>query len=144
MQLEAEKSDELEQLNKEAEREHAQERLAIDQGKVNGANTRLEQLDTLLEWIAGQFAEIATEYASSSWVSQHNRDLLDGWERYYVYMRERLQARQERETELLQMAWKREITEAEEARDDLLFSQERHNPRCTYVFCQFKLRDEFK
>ncbi|KAF2192905.1 hypothetical protein K469DRAFT_745360 [Zopfia rhizophila CBS 207.26] len=55
-------------------------------GKVNYANTHLEQLDTLLEWITGQFAEIATEYASSSWGSQHNRDLLDGWERYYVYI----------------------------------------------------------
>ncbi|KAF2189975.1 hypothetical protein K469DRAFT_51217 [Zopfia rhizophila CBS 207.26] len=126
--LEAAKSDELEQLNKEAERKHAQEHLAIAQGKVNWANTRLEQLDTLLEWILGQFAEIATEYASSSWGSQQNRDLLDGWERYYVYMRERLQAKQDKDmTWFIQRGWKRG-TEAEEARDDLLFPQERVRP----------------
>jgi hypothetical protein len=64
--LEAEKLDELEQLNKEAEIKHAQEVLAIAQGIVNGANTHLEQLDSLLEWIEGQSAEIAAEYASSS------------------------------------------------------------------------------
>ncbi|KAF2188839.1 hypothetical protein K469DRAFT_684140 [Zopfia rhizophila CBS 207.26] len=90
--LEAEKSDELE----------AQAGLAHCQGAVNWANTRLEQLDTLLEWIAGEFAEIATEYASSSWGSQHNRDLLEGWERYYVYMRERLQAEQDRVARIVQ------------------------------------------
>ncbi|KAF2178440.1 hypothetical protein K469DRAFT_803217 [Zopfia rhizophila CBS 207.26] len=106
--LEAEKSDELEQLRKESERECAQSSLAHCQGAVNYANTRLEQLDTLLEWIAGQFAEIATEYASSSWGSQHNRDLLDGWERYYVYMRERLQAEQDRVAGMIQEESRRE------------------------------------
>ncbi|KAF2186090.1 hypothetical protein K469DRAFT_153811 [Zopfia rhizophila CBS 207.26] len=97
--LEADKSDDLEQLSKEYEGVSAQSSLAHCQGAVNYANTRLEQLDTLLELIAGQSAEIATEYASSSWGSQHNRDLLDGWERYYVYMRERLQAEQDRDAE---------------------------------------------
>ncbi|KAF2181220.1 hypothetical protein K469DRAFT_692103 [Zopfia rhizophila CBS 207.26] len=109
--LEAEKSDELEQLNKEAQRENAREHLAIAQGKVNGANTRLEQLDTLLEWIVGQFAKITTEYASSSWGSQHNRELLEGWERYYVYMRKRLQEEQDRVAKRVQEGvkeWPRE------------------------------------
>ena len=64
--LEAEKLDELEQLIKEAERENAQENLERRQGAVDWANTRLEQLDTLLKWIAGQSVEIATEYAPSS------------------------------------------------------------------------------
>ncbi|KAF2259155.1 hypothetical protein CC78DRAFT_83114 [Lojkania enalia] len=68
--LEAEKSDELDQLSKESERETAQSNLAGCQGKVNYANARLEQLDTLLEWIAGQSTEVATEYASSSWIER--------------------------------------------------------------------------
>ena len=63
--LEAEKSNELEQLLKEGEREFAQEALDIAQGSVNHANTLLKQLDSLLKWIAGQLAEIATVYASS-------------------------------------------------------------------------------
>ncbi|KAF2175807.1 hypothetical protein K469DRAFT_683418 [Zopfia rhizophila CBS 207.26] len=36
------------------------------------------------------------------WGSQHNRDLLEGWERYYVYMRERLQAEQDRVAGMVQ------------------------------------------
>ncbi|KAL5436036.1 hypothetical protein PMIN06_010957 [Paraphaeosphaeria minitans] len=130
--LESQKSEELEQLLKEVERGRAQARLRKQQGKVDYANTRLKQLDTLLEWIAGQFAEITTEYASSGWESQHNRDLLDGWEKYYVYMRERLQATQERdaedEAEWLQQGWLREQTEAEELRHDLRFPQGRVSP----------------
>ncbi|KAF2175813.1 hypothetical protein K469DRAFT_683422 [Zopfia rhizophila CBS 207.26] len=43
-------------------------------------------------------------------------------------MQERLQARQEREIELLRRGSKREHTEAEEARDDLLYPQERERP----------------
>lgn len=130
--LESQKSEELEQLNKEVERTTAQARLRDQQRKVDSVNTRLKRLDTLLEWIAGQFTEIAMEYASSGWESQHNRDLLDGWEKYYVYMCERLQAAQERdaeeEAEWLQHDWLRERTEAEEARDDLRFPQERVRP----------------
>lgn len=126
--LEAQKSDEMEQLRKEVQRDVAQSHLANCQGAVNYANIRLEQLDTLLKWIAGQFAEIATEYASSSWGSHHNRDLLEGWERYYVYMRERLQLEQDKDAEDLRSGWIREQTEAEEARDDLLFPQERVRP----------------
>ncbi|KAF2195577.1 hypothetical protein K469DRAFT_681873 [Zopfia rhizophila CBS 207.26] len=62
------------------------------------------------------------------WGSQHNRDLLEGWERYYAYIRERLQAKQDEDmTWFIQMGWRRG-TEAEEARDDLLFPQERVRP----------------
>lgn len=93
--LEFQKSGDFEQLNKEVERTRAQARLGEQQKKVDGANKCLKELDTLLEWIAEQVTEIATEHASSGWESQHNRDLLDGWERYYVYMRERLQAAQD-------------------------------------------------
>jgi hypothetical protein len=91
--LEAEQSEELAQLNRESLRSHARQVLASAQGKVNYANTLLRQLDTLLECITGHFAEIAAD-APTSWWGQHNRDLLDGWERYYVYMRERLQEAQ--------------------------------------------------
>ena len=123
--LDVEKSDDLEQIGKEAERELAQKRLAVDQGEVNWANMCLERLDTLLEWIAGQFTEIATEYASSSSRSQHRRDIIVGWEVYYVYMCQRLHAKQEQDVEWLQI---RKQTEAEDARDDLRFPQERIRP----------------
>ncbi|KAF2241936.1 hypothetical protein BU26DRAFT_162013 [Trematosphaeria pertusa] len=126
--LEAQKSDELDQLKREDQRVRAQEALATAQGNVSCANTRLEQLDTLLEWIAGQFADIATEYVSSSWGGKHNRDLLEGWEKYYAYMRERLQAKQDWQAKFLQYGWTKGRTEAEEARDDWLDPQERIRP----------------
>ncbi|KAF2182113.1 hypothetical protein K469DRAFT_791058 [Zopfia rhizophila CBS 207.26] len=48
--------------------------------------------------------------------------------RYYIYMRERLHAKQDEDmTWFIQMGWKRG-TEAEEARDDLLLLQERVRP----------------
>lgn len=124
--LKAEKSDELEQLGKEAERMNALEALEIAQGSVNYAKTCLEQLDTLLAWIKEQFAEIATEYASSS--RRSKRALLESWEKYYVYMRERLQVERDRDAEWAQIGCARKRTEAEEARDDLLFPQERVRP----------------
>lgn len=100
--LEAEQSDDLDQLKKEYERRTAQEAVEASERKVDYANLCLARVDTRLQEIAGQFAEIATEYASSGWESQHNRDLLDGWEKYYVYMRERLQATQDHVAELVQ------------------------------------------
>jgi hypothetical protein len=130
--LKAEKSDELEQLSNGSAREHAQAVVASAQGKVNYAHTRLEQLDTLLEWIAGQFTEIATEYASSGWENQHNRDLLDGWEKYYAYMRERLQAAQGRVAEIVQ----------EEAEGRML-KHERHLFQCEQGRVKHK-EEEFK
>ncbi|RYN56248.1 hypothetical protein AA0117_g13255 [Alternaria alternata] len=130
--LKAEKSDELEQLSNGSAREHAQAVVASAQGKVNYAHTRLEQLDTLLEWIAGQFTEIATEYASSGWENQHNRDLLDGWEKYYAYMRERLQAAQDRVAEIVQ----------EEAEGRML-KHERHLFQCEQGRVKHK-EEEFK
>ncbi|KAF2834207.1 hypothetical protein M501DRAFT_990484 [Patellaria atrata CBS 101060] len=125
--LEAEKSDEIEQLRKEAQRDVARSNLGSCQVSVNYANTRLERLDTLLEWIAGQSTEVATEYASSSWGSKHNRDLLDGWEKYYVYMRERLKRVNEQE-ETCFLEIEREKTKTEEVMNDLLCPQDRVRP----------------
>jgi len=71
--------------------------------------------------------EIATEYAPSSWGSQHNRDLLKGWGKYYVYMRERFLRAQERDrTMLLRIG--REYDEAEQAREDWLYPQDNVRP----------------
>ena len=126
--LEAERSDEFEQLKKEGERSTAQSNLEICQGKVSCAMTNLKRLDTLLEWIMEQSTELATEYAQSTLESQCNRHRLDEWEKYYVYMRERLKMEQERHANWLQWGLARKQTEAEEARADLLYPQSCERP----------------
>ncbi len=121
--LQAETSEELEQLNRELERRRAQASLTQCQKAVDWVNTRLTQLDALLEWISGQF-----QYVSCNDGSLHNDDLVEEWKEYYVYMRERLQAKQDRDAEGLQSGWARKQTEVEEARDDRLIPQERVRP----------------
>ncbi|KAF2004351.1 hypothetical protein P154DRAFT_616917 [Amniculicola lignicola CBS 123094] len=113
--LKAQKPDTFEQLNG-AERTQEQQ---------HDVNTRLEQLDALLEWITGQAAKIATEYAHAT---DSGRDVLKGWEKYYAYMRERLQVKQDQEDEWWRRGWTKGRTETEEKRDDLLYPKERVRP----------------
>ena len=56
--LEAEKSARFEQLNKELERDQVQTALQRRSRSVDWAQKRLEEHDALLQWIAGQTAEI--------------------------------------------------------------------------------------
>ena len=89
--LEAETSDDLERLGKEFERNGRRPYLQGRVEDVAHAKRCLQRLDTLLEWIAAQFPEMCTVYTPSSQESQHDRDLLAGWEGYYTLMREKLQ-----------------------------------------------------
>jgi len=110
----------LDGWRRETERAHAHTALAIARGKQSFASARLEELNSLLEWIVGQSAEIAG-FGS-------NCDLLKGWEKFYVYIRERLQEKEERDAGYRSSGWPVEQTEAEEAMDDMLFPQQRTNP----------------
>jgi hypothetical protein len=90
-------SNELDQLSKEAERKNAEQVLAIYRGKLDGAKVRLEQLDSLLEWIVEQSEDVGTED------KQHNRDLLKGWEKCYAYMHRELRRMQAMQDDMPEM-----------------------------------------
>ena len=103
---------------KETERCQAQSILQGHKDDVFCAERKLDRHDTLLEWIAAQFSEMSSAYAPSSQEDRHDRDLLDGWEGYYVLMREKLQEVQEKRAKRAQDSFWSRIppdSEAEQA-----------------------------
>jgi hypothetical protein len=86
--LQAEILDEMEEMNKQVKSADAREALTVAQGRVDSITICLEQLDALVEWVAGQILETDPRY-TLRW-HQHDHDLLDSWTEYYIHMRDRL------------------------------------------------------
>jgi hypothetical protein len=129
--LVAEQTSDFGLAKREAERRHTQQTLALIRGKLSNIETCLKQLDNLLEWITGQSADIATEYALPVWKRHHQRRLLEGWEKYYFYMHRKLltaEAKQDEKVGRLRQGWQKEQTKERELLADAWCPQERVRP----------------